>query len=72
MSRWATSLGVGPLTLTRLPRRSRPGAGMALWAFMIWTVVVLLQVCWWLAKWIVVAAVFGVAAVVALVQSRRS
>jgi hypothetical protein len=60
MSR-ATSLSVGPLTLTPFTAPPRAGLGIALLYLCVWIVVALLRLCWWTAKALVVAVLLLVA-----------
>ena len=49
----------------------RPGLGMALWAFMVWSLVVVFKACVVVAKYTALAVAFVVATIVGWVESRR-
>lgn len=57
---------------TRSYPYQRPGLGIGLLGFCVWILVVLLQACWFVAKWIVVGAVVVVAAIMGWIESRRA
>ena len=49
----------------------RPGLGMALWAFMVWLMVVIFKATVVVAKYTALAVAFVVAAIVGWVESRK-
>lgn len=72
MSRLATSVHLGPLTFTRLPRPSRPGVGIGLLYFCGWLVVQLFILCWWVLVGLTVGALVLGSLAVDAVTKRRS
>lgn len=50
----------------------QPGLGMALWAFMVWLMVMIFKATVLVAKWTVIAVAAVVAFVVGWVDSRRA